>query len=196
MCFFAGLWVYFLHVTAGNTGQTSTPWGPDSTGWPWGQGRLWRCVEGVLERTERRTEVTLAWRTDNSTVTVLVILKGEPEPRSNLGPIGRSNAIRDMQQFVTHLFVWGHVLLTPSLPQPVKCSGWKMHGHICKQYFFWSCTTCYQCYAFWWKSFYMPVRKSRLKLRLKLRVSNLALLWVVFKCYHGSEGVTHRYPNT
>ena len=32
----------------------------------------------------------------------------------------------------------------------------------------------------------MPVRKRR---RKDLRVSNLALVWVGFKLYHGSEGV-------
>ena len=31
--------------------------------------------------------------------------------------------------------------LTPSLPQPVKCPGWKMHGRACKQYIFRSCVT-------------------------------------------------------
>ena len=31
--------------------------------------------------------------------------------------------------------------LTPSLPQPVKFPGWKIHGHICKQYIFRICNT-------------------------------------------------------
>ena len=189
--FFAGLWVYFLHVTARNTGQTSAPWGPDSAGWPWGQGRLWRCVEGVLERTERRTEVTLAWTTDNSAANVPVTLKGEPIQEETLAPLVESNTTETSSSF--SLIFFGHVLLTPSLPQPVKCLGWRMHGRTCKQAIFWSCNIYFRCYAFWWKSFHLPVWKIRQK---GLRVSNFTLLWVVFKWHHGSEGVKQRYPNT
>ena len=77
--------------------------------------------------------------------------------------------------------------LTPSLPQPVKFPGWMMRGRACKEYIFLSYIY-FQFNAFWWKSFYMPVQKRRPK---GLRVSNFALLWVVFKWPHGSEGVKH-----
>ena len=76
--------------------------------------------------------------------------------------------------------------LTPSLPQPVKFPGWKMHGRACKQYIFRSCNIYFQFCEFWWRSFHMHVRKRRQK---GLRVANFALLWVVFKWPHGSEGV-------
>ena len=33
------------------------------------------------------------------------------------------------------------LLLTPSLPKPVKCLGWKMHRCACRQYILWSCNT-------------------------------------------------------
>ena len=39
-----------------------------------------------------------------------------------------------------HTFIWtfliGSRALTPSLPQPVKFPGWKMHAHACKLYLF------------------------------------------------------------
>ena len=76
--------------------------------------------------------------------------------------------------------------ITPSLPQPVKFLGWMVHRRACKQYIFRSYNICFKCYAFWWKSFCMPVWKRRQK---DWRVSNFALLWVVFKWHHGSEGV-------
>ena len=76
--------------------------------------------------------------------------------------------------------------LTPSLPQPVKFLGWMIHGRACKQCIFWSYNVYFQFYAFWWRSFHMPVWKRRQK---GLRVSNFALSWVVFKWHHGSEGV-------
>ena len=49
----------------------------------------------------------------------------------------------------------------------------------------------FQCYAFWWKSFHMPVQKRKKKKRRKkgLRVSNFALLLVVYKWHAGSERV-------
>ena len=61
-----------------------------------------------------------------------------------------------------------------------------MHERTCKQYIFRPHNICFQCYAFWWKSFHMPVRKRR---RKGLWVSNFALLWVVFKWHHGNDGV-------
>ena len=56
-----------------------------------------------------------------------------------------------------------------------------MHGRACKQYIFY-----FQCYVFQSKSFHVTVRKRRQK---QFRVSNFALLLVVFKWHHGSEGV-------
>ena len=79
--------------------------------------------------------------------------------------------------------------LTPSLPQPVKFPGWKMHVRASKQYIFRSYKIWFQCYALWWKSFHMPVRKRRQK---QLRVLNFALLLVVLKWRHGSEVVNGR----
>ena len=39
-----------------------------------------------------------------------------------------------------------------------------MHGHSCRQYIFWSCNIYFQCYAFWLRSFHMPVwKRKRLK---------------------------------
>ena len=61
-----------------------------------------------------------------------------------------------------------------------------MHGHACKQYIFRSYNIYFQCYAFWWKSVHMPVRKRRLK---SWTISNFSLVLVVFKWHHGSEGV-------
>ena len=87
--------------------------------------------------------------------------------------------------FVLICFCW-KVFLTPSLPQPVKCPGWMMHGRACKQCIFWSYNTCFRCCEFWCRSVHMPAKKRRQK---ALRVWNLELLRVVFKWNHGSEGV-------
>ena len=60
--------------------------------------------------------------------------------------------------------------LTPSLPQPVKLPGWKMHGRAWKQYIFpvlWH--VYFQCYEFWWQSFHVPCEKRSQK---SLMVSN------------------------
>ena len=62
-----------------------------------------------------------------------------------------------------------------------------MHGCACKQYIFCSCNIYFQCCAFRWKSFHVPVQKRRRQ--KQLRVSNVALLLVIFKWHHGSEGV-------
>ena len=81
--------------------------------------------------------------------------------------------------------------LTPSLPQPVKFLGWKMHRHACKQYILRSYNIYFQCCVFGWKSFHIPVWKRREK---QLRFSNIVLLIVVFKWHHGSEGVKLNKP--
>ena len=41
--------------------------------------------------------------------------------------------------FITVMY--SMIILTPSLPQPVKFPGWKMHGCACKQCIFWSYNT-------------------------------------------------------
>ena len=62
-----------------------------------------------------------------------------------------------------------------------------MHGHACKQYIFWSYNIYFQCLVFSWLSFHMLVQKKKKK--KDLGVWNFALLLVVFKWHHGSEGV-------
>ena len=76
--------------------------------------------------------------------------------------------------------------LNPSLPQPVKFPGWKMYGRVCKLYFPVLYHIYFECYAFWWKSFHMPVRSRKQK---GLMVSNCTLLMFVFKWHPRSEGV-------
>ena len=53
-----------------------------------------------------------------------------------------------------------------------------MHRRACKQYIFRSYNISFQCFAFWWKSFHVPVRKKERK-KKGLRVSNFALLLIV-----------------
>ena len=74
----------------------------------------------------------------------------------------------------------------PFTAQPVKFPGWKMQGRAHKQYIFRFYNIYFQCYAFWRKSFHMPVWERKQK---GSEVSNCALLWVVFKWPHGSDGV-------
>ena len=61
-----------------------------------------------------------------------------------------------------------------------------MHGRAREQYFFRSYSIYFYCYTQLWKSLHTPVRKRKQK---GLKVLNLALLFVVFKRRHGSEGV-------
>ena len=79
-------------------------------------------------------------------------------------------------------------LLTPSRPQPLKFAGWKIYGRACKQYIFRSySTSTFGATRFDKKKyFHRPVRKRRQK---GFKVSNFALLWVVFNWHHGGEGV-------
>ena len=53
------------------------------------------------------------------------------------------------------------VSLTPSLPQSVRFPGRITHGRACKQNILLSYNICFQFCVFWWRSFHMPVRKSR-----------------------------------
>ena len=60
--------------------------------------------------------------------------------------------------------------LTPSPPQPVKCPCRKIHGRACKEYIFRSYNSYFQCFAFSWLSFHMPVQKKKKRLKgLKFR---------------------------
>ena len=72
----------------------------------------------------------------------------------------------------------GTLLLTLSLPQPVKCPGWKMHGRACKQYIFWSynrSTFNAMCSDENLSNMYAgAIKKTK-------RVWNVAFLWVFFK---------------
>ena len=76
------------------------------------------------------------------------------------------------------------LLLTPSLPQPVTFLSWKIDRRTCQQYIFPAYNTSVFS-AFWWNSFHMPVRKRK----QGLKVSDFALLMIVFKWHHSSEGV-------
>ena len=79
------------------------------------------------------------------------------------------------------------MLINPFTAPACKISGLK-DAQTCLQtvYFLVLYHIYFQCYAFWWKSFQIPVQKRKLK---DLRVSKLALLLVVFKWHHGSERV-------
>ena len=78
--------------------------------------------------------------------------------------------------------------LTPSLPQPVKCPGWMMHRRACKQYVFRSCSTSiFSSVRFDGDSLTCQCRGD--KNTKGLRVSNFALLLVVFKRHYGRDGV-------
>ena len=68
-----------------------------------------------------------------------------------------------------------------------------MYRCPCRQSIFRSYNIHFQCCAFWWRSFHMPVWKRTHK---GLRVSNVALLWVVFKWHHGSKGVKDQIAPT
>ena len=61
-----------------------------------------------------------------------------------LQPSGRSQV-----SILSEIGLW----LTPSLPEPVKFLGWMMP--LQTRYFY------FQCYAFWWTLFHIPVRKKK-----------------------------------
>ena len=78
------------------------------------------------------------------------------------------------------------IILTPSLPQPVKFPGWKMHGCACKQCIFWSYnTSTFNAMRFDENLFTCQCGREK----KGLRVSNFALFMVIFKWHQGSEGV-------
>ena len=103
------------------------------------------------------------------------------------GPVILDIIFIPLSCFVTLAFIldFSVSILTPSLPQPVKFPGWKKHGHACKQIIFRSYNFCINA-IFWWKSFHMPVRRTKQK---GLRVSNFAFSLAIFKRHPGSEGV-------
>ena len=87
---------------------------------------------------------------------------------------------------------WRHrCVLTPSLPQSVKFPGWKMHGRACKECIFWSCNTSASNAVHFDENPFTCQVKRRQK---GSRVSNFALLLVIFKWHHGSEGVKKTTP--
>ena len=67
------------------------------------------------------------------------------------------------------LFLYNTIFssLTPSVPQPVKFLGWKMHAHACKQYIVRSYDAS-TFNEFWRKSFHMPVCKRRQKCQFQI----------------------------
>ena len=87
---------------------------------------------------------------------------------------------------------WRHrCVLTPSLPQSVKFPGWKMHGRACKECIFQSYSTSASNAVHFDENPFTYQVKRRQK---GSRVSNFALLLVVFKWHHGSEGVKKTTP--
>ena len=82
--------------------------------------------------------------------------------------------------------------LTPSLLQPVKFMGWKMHRHTCKQHVFRS----YNISTFNAMRFdENPVTWECEKDNIMAWVSNFALFVVVFTWHCGSEGVNMTIQN-
>ena len=81
-------------------------------------------------------------------------------------------------------------VLTPSPPQPVKFPGWQMHDRACKQCIFWSYNTSHFNAVRFVENPFTCLAKGRQK---DWRVSDFALLFVVFKCHHGSERVKHKH---
>ena len=67
-----------------------------------------------------------------------------------------------------------------------------MHGRSCKQYIFWSCNTLLPVLRVLMKILSHATWKRKQK---SWRVSNFALLIVVFKWHHGSEGVNIRHSH-
>ena len=87
---------------------------------------------------------------------------------------------------------------TPSLPQPVNVPGWKIHGSACKEYISGPIASTFNVLHFYDYSSTCQCNnnnnnnKNRRR-RKGLRVWNFALLLVVFKWHHGSEGVKHSH---
>ena len=79
-----------------------------------------------------------------------------------------------------------HSSLTPSLPQAVTFPGWKMHGRACREYFSGPAAHLFSILCVLMKTLSHANVKRRQKC---LKVSDFALLLVVFKWHHGSEGV-------
>ena len=96
------------------------------------------------------------------------------------------------QQDVIFLFQNKHNMpaLTPSLPQPVKFPGWKMHGCACEQYMFRS----YDASTFTAMTFdenpFTCHTKKEVPNPKRSQVSQWVLL--VFKWHRGREGVKNK----
>ena len=103
---------------------------------------------------------------------VLTVLFGEWRKRLRQNPFSHTawctdSAIWWVTKTLTTKFV------TLSLPQPVKCPGWKMHGsHLQTVHFTVLQDIFFQCYTFWRKSSHMPMPKEKEK---GLRISDFAL---------------------
>ena len=82
--------------------------------------------------------------------------------------------------------------LTPSLPQPVKFPGSKIHGRACKQ-----CISSPITHLLWMLYVSMKIlsRDSAKNKTETVTFSNFALLLVVVKWHHGSEGVNVYYSS-
>ena len=77
--------------------------------------------------------------------------------------------------------------LTPSLPQPVKFPGWKMHGRACKQYIFrFYNTPTFNARRFDENLFTCHCEKENKK-AYGFQISHF--YWSFLKRYHGSEEV-------
>ena len=57
----------------------------------------------------------------------------------------------------------GPILINPSLPQPVKFPGWKLHGCACKHCIFRSCNIDFQCYILMTILSHASAKKERKK---------------------------------
>ena len=94
--------------------------------------------------------IIITTTTTTTTTTTIIITINE-------GGLRRGNFVLLGPFILVFFYAW----ITPSLPQPVKFPRWKMHGGACKQYIPVLWHIYLQCYAFWWKSFHMPLRKRR-----------------------------------
>ena len=111
------------------------------------------------------------------------VLQNESCSESKMNPVMLSASLQAV--FILQSY---HVLspLTPSLPQHVKFTAWKMHARTCRQYIFRAYNT-----STFNAIFFFPENlfTSRCEKEKGLKVSNLAILLVVFKLHHGSGGV-------
>ena len=80
-----------------------------------------------------------------------------------------------------------NVVLTPSLPQPVKCPGWKVHNDMpANSILSHPITNLLSVLCILMQSFHMLMQKRKQK---GLSVSSFTLLLVIFKWHNGRERV-------